>query len=177
MRTWLGVVAGIGAAFLAGIATGRWSQPVKVVEVTRTKEVQGKATVQTVVQEKVVHEKGATRKVVRWIPQPGKCPGDEPAPPIVEQVEEAVTDRQEASRDAGKVASQEYHLLDKDERKLTLRPESHWRVTGLVGLTLTNPREVRSGLVLTHDLGPVQVGLWGMYGAGWATGFALGVSF
>lgn len=178
MRAWLAVVAGICVAFLGGVGVGRWSQPVKVVEVTRTKEVAGKTIVQEVVKQAAEHDKAATRTVTRWIPQPQKC-GDSapPPPPIVEQVEEAVTDHQAVSGEKTRAATQEYHLLDKDERKLTLRPESHWHLTGLVGLTLTNPREVRSGLVLSHDLGPLQVGLWGMYGAGAAAGFAVGVSF
>lgn len=177
MRACLAVIAGVGVAFLAGVGVGRWSQPVKVVEVTRTKEVQGKTIVQEVVKQAAEHDKAATRKVIRWIPQPQKC-GDAapPPPPIVEQVEEAVTDHQAVTGEKARSAEQDYHLLDKDERKLTLRPESHWHLTGLVGLTLT-AREVRSGLVLTHGLGPVQVGLWGMYGAGMSAGFALGVSF
>lgn len=180
MRAWLAVVAGVGVAFLGGVGVGRWSQPVKVVEVTRTKEVDGKVIVQEVVKQSAEHDKAATRTVTRWIPQPQKC-GDStpPPPPIVEQVQEAVTDHQAVSAEQARGAEKEYHLLDKDERKLTLRQAPAWHITGLVGLTLTNPREVRSGLVLTHDLGPVQVGAWGMYSAsaGTAAGFALGVSF
>lgn len=178
MRTWLAVVLAVGAAFLGGIGVGRWSQPVKVVEVTRTKEVQGKAVVQAVEKQAAEHDQGATRTIIRWIPQPQKC-GDAspPPPPIVERIDETVTDHQAVEGERANAAERDYRLLDKDERKLTLRPASKWHITGIVGVNVTNPRVVNSGLVLTHDIGPFQLGAWGLYGAGTTAGIALGVSF
>lgn len=179
MRTWLGAIAGVGVAFLGGIGVGRWSQPVKVVEVTRTKEVAGKTVVQVVEKQAAEHDKTATRKVIRWIPQPSKC-GDAtpPGPPIVEQVEEAVTDHQAVQGERAKSATQEYHLLEKDERKLTLRSEARWHAVGMLGIEDLHVRELRSGLLVSRDVGPAQVGVWGLYGAGGVTlGLSLGANF